>query len=315
MPGLIKVGRTDRTGEIRAEELYTTGVPLPFEVEFRAITSKAEGVEKEAHRLLDAHRLNPKREFFKIPANEAVKVVRDALQAANGIWSWTLETDVIRLRSSDRLAVTCREGELFTLIVYPKLISQKPTILDVWQAPSDGDVVEFMGSRDPGYVAGFSTGDPRADQDPVPCLDRTHNVPNMPMIGRERLVPGDRLIWLGTPARRGCVIFEADAHCQVVCRTWQPKLVSVDALTYPVLFNDPDLDPLSADFRQIWLSSVEAAMRLPGPRSWAPRDPDPECEWAPIAANPPNPEFWLPQLKGRRRGSSRQGPGASGSHT
>jgi hypothetical protein len=123
MAGLIKVGRTDRTGEIRAEELYTTGVPLPFEVEFRAITSKPEDVEKEAHRLLDAHRLSPKREFFKTPAYEAVKAVHDALQAANGMWSWTLEADVIRLRSSDRLAVTCREGELFTLIAYPKLIS------------------------------------------------------------------------------------------------------------------------------------------------------------------------------------------------
>ena len=158
MPGFIKVGHTDRTGEIRAEELYTTGVPLPFEVEFRAISSKAEDVEKEAHRLLDAHRPNPKREFFKVPANEAVKAVRDALQAANGIWSWTLETDVIHLRSSDRLAVTCREGELFTLIAYPKLMSQYPTALDVWQAPSGGDVVQFMGSRDPGYVAGLAPG-------------------------------------------------------------------------------------------------------------------------------------------------------------
>jgi hypothetical protein len=164
------------------------------------------------------------------------------------------------------------------------------------------------GQQRSGYVAGFSTGDPGADQDPVPCLDRTNNVPNMPMIGRERLVPGERLIWLGTPARRGCVIFEADAYCQVVCRSWQPKFVSADTLTYPVLFNDPDLDSLSADFRQIWLSSVEAATRLPRPRSWAPRDPDPEDGWVPFAADPPNPEFWLPQLKGRRRHGSRLGP-------
>lgn len=164
MPGLVKVGRTDRTGEIRADELYTTGVPLPFEVDFRAITSKPDEVEKEAHRLLDAHRLNPKREFFKVSVDEAVKAVRDALQAANGIWPWTLEAEVIRLRSRDRLAVTCREGELFTLIAYPKIMSERPDVLDVWHAPSDGDVVELMVTDDRGHVAGFSTEDPGADR-------------------------------------------------------------------------------------------------------------------------------------------------------
>ena len=219
--------------------------------------------KKEAHRLLDAHRLNPKREFFKVSVDEAVKAVRDALQAANGIWPWTLEAEVIRLRSRDRLAVTCREGELFTLIAYPKIMSERPDVLDVWHAPSDGDVVELMATDDPGHVAGFSTEDPGADRDPVPCLDRTRNVPNMPMIGRERLVPGDRLIWLGTPARTGCVIFEADAYCQVVCRTWQPKLLPVDKVTTPVLFNDPDLNSFPADIHQKWLIMVDAAMPLP----------------------------------------------------
>jgi hypothetical protein len=266
MPGLVKVGRTDRTGEIRADELYTTGVPLPFEIDFRAITSKPEEVEKEAHRLLGTYRLNPKREFFRVPVGEAVKVVRDALQEANGIWPWTMEADVIRLRSRDRLAVTCREGELFTLMAYPGIISRRPDVLDVWHAPSDGDVVEFMATQDPGRVAGFSTGDPGADQDPVPCLDRTRNVPNMPMIGREQLVPGDRLIWIGSPAHTGCVIFEADAYCQVVCRTWQPKLETIDSIEYPVLFNAPDLDSFPADHHQKWVKMVDAAMRLPRPR-------------------------------------------------
>lgn len=131
------------------------------------------------------------------------------------------------------------------------------------------------------------------------------------MIGRERLVPGDRLIWLGTPARTGCVIFEADAYCQIVCRTWQPKLITIDKVTTPVLFNDPDLNSFPADIHQKWLIMVDAAMRLPRPRSWAPRGNYPEDEWALIAADPPSPEFWLPQLKARRRHGSRRGPGTS----
>jgi hypothetical protein len=70
MPDRVKVGKTDRTGEIRADELYTTGVPLPFEVEFRAITSKPDEVEKAAHRILDSHRPNPRREFFTVPVTD-----------------------------------------------------------------------------------------------------------------------------------------------------------------------------------------------------------------------------------------------------
>ena len=37
MPGLLKVGFTTDTPDVRARELYTTGVPLPFKVEFANI--------------------------------------------------------------------------------------------------------------------------------------------------------------------------------------------------------------------------------------------------------------------------------------
>ena len=33
MPGLLKIGHTTRNSGIRKEELYTTGVPIKFEVE------------------------------------------------------------------------------------------------------------------------------------------------------------------------------------------------------------------------------------------------------------------------------------------
>jgi hypothetical protein len=306
MPDHVKVGKTDRTGEIRADELYTTGVPQPFEVEFRAITSKPEEVEKAAHGILDAHRPNPKREFFTVPVTEAIAAVRDALKIANGIGPWTLAGDVLCLRPRDRLAVTCRSGELFTLMSYPSLMSERPDVFDVWHAPSDGDIVEFMATEDPGHVAGFSADDAGADEDPVPCLDRSSSVPNIAMIGRERMVPGDRLIWLGNPARTGCVIFEADAYCQVVCRSWQPKLATIGSVTYPILFNEPDMGSLAADFRQEWLTTVQLAKRLPRPRSWAPRESGPEDGWAPIATSAPVPEFWIPQLNARRHNRSRR---------
>jgi T5orf172 domain len=134
MPDLVKVGYTDRTGEVRADELYTTGVPLPYEVEFRAVTSRPKEVEQEAHRLLDAERINPGREFFKVPVPVAVDAVHDALRTMNGITSWT-SPDIVRLKRRDRLTVTCREGEIFTLIAFKSLVSASPDVLDLWQAP------------------------------------------------------------------------------------------------------------------------------------------------------------------------------------
>ena len=32
MPGLIKIGRTDQEADARLSQLYTTGVPVPFQV-------------------------------------------------------------------------------------------------------------------------------------------------------------------------------------------------------------------------------------------------------------------------------------------
>ena len=34
MPGILKIGMTQRTPEERVKELFTTGVALPFNIEF-----------------------------------------------------------------------------------------------------------------------------------------------------------------------------------------------------------------------------------------------------------------------------------------
>jgi len=49
MPGMVKVGYSTRLAEDRAKELYTTGVPLPYAVEFGAATSFPEDVEAAVH--------------------------------------------------------------------------------------------------------------------------------------------------------------------------------------------------------------------------------------------------------------------------
>lgn len=70
MPGVVKVGMTNslhRTPEMRAKELYTTGVPMPFEVAIKKRVHNPNNKEKQLHKLLSKYteRINSSREFFR----------------------------------------------------------------------------------------------------------------------------------------------------------------------------------------------------------------------------------------------------------
>jgi len=67
MPGLLKVGITERTPEERAKELSTTGVPTPFVIEFAKRVKNPAQKEATLHALLEkyAERTNARREFFR----------------------------------------------------------------------------------------------------------------------------------------------------------------------------------------------------------------------------------------------------------
>lgn len=72
MPGVLKIGRTSRNPLDRATELYTTGVPYPFQVCFAIYSSDATVFEENIHERLEEVRLNGSREFFRISVEDAV---------------------------------------------------------------------------------------------------------------------------------------------------------------------------------------------------------------------------------------------------
>lgn len=77
MPGLIKIGRTaQEDANIRISQLYTTGVPVPFTLEFACKVSNAKEVEDALHFAFDPHRINPNREFFKIDPERAIAILK-----------------------------------------------------------------------------------------------------------------------------------------------------------------------------------------------------------------------------------------------
>ena len=58
MPDLVKIGKTTRDISLRLSDLYSTGVPLPFECEYAAKVKDVDQTEKAFH-------LGFKIDFFK----------------------------------------------------------------------------------------------------------------------------------------------------------------------------------------------------------------------------------------------------------
>ena len=75
MPGIVKIGKTTREVGARLEELYSTGVPLPFECAYAARVSDETKVELAFHQAFGPYRVNPRREFFDIAPEQAIALL------------------------------------------------------------------------------------------------------------------------------------------------------------------------------------------------------------------------------------------------
>ena len=80
MPGLYKVGWTERSADERAKELSGTGLPTPYKVAYSKSTNLTADIEKTIHKNLDYCRLRSNREFFKADFSEIKKVVDGTLK-------------------------------------------------------------------------------------------------------------------------------------------------------------------------------------------------------------------------------------------
>jgi len=77
MPGLVKIGMTeDSDASTRVGQLFSTGVPLPFDVEYACRVDNPDEVEGALHRAFAPHRINPRREFFRIAPEQAVAILK-----------------------------------------------------------------------------------------------------------------------------------------------------------------------------------------------------------------------------------------------
>lgn len=78
MPGLVKIGMTTREDmDARMKELYSTGVPVPFECQFacRVKIADCAKIEKALHTAFSPQRINANREFFRIQVEQAKAIL------------------------------------------------------------------------------------------------------------------------------------------------------------------------------------------------------------------------------------------------
>jgi len=76
MPDLVKIGRTTNLEE-RLRSLSThSGVPVPFEVFYACEVADSVKVERQIHEGFGDHRVNPKREFFRINPERILAILK-----------------------------------------------------------------------------------------------------------------------------------------------------------------------------------------------------------------------------------------------
>ena len=77
MPGLVKIGKTTQLEvEERMKQLYSTGVPVPFDCAFACKVKDATEVERALHLAFGMTRINPNREFFKLEPERVIAVLQ-----------------------------------------------------------------------------------------------------------------------------------------------------------------------------------------------------------------------------------------------
>lgn len=74
----VKIGKTNADPTQRTKDLTgSTSIPTAFKLEYSAYVDDYNAKEREIHLVLDAHRVNSKREFFDVTVAKAISTVED----------------------------------------------------------------------------------------------------------------------------------------------------------------------------------------------------------------------------------------------
>ncbi len=84
MPGMVKIGFTTRLPASRADDLFTSGVPCPFDVFCAVWFNDPKSVEAGLHDYFAVCRVTESREFFRVVPEVAARQIAQFLVAEHG---------------------------------------------------------------------------------------------------------------------------------------------------------------------------------------------------------------------------------------
>ena len=164
MPGLVKIGKTNRRNlGKRLAELYSTGVPVPFECHFAGTVEDADEVEKRFHKAFAPYRFNPKREFFQIEPDQAIALLELLIlkDVTDSVSQQAAKVDVESKVAADKLRsrrpnfnFAEMEIEVGAELIFTRGEEHQCRVVDEHKVEYDGDVysltaltTELLGSK------------------------------------------------------------------------------------------------------------------------------------------------------------------------
>ena len=75
--GVCKIGFTERGSCVRALELYSSGVPCEFKVEYSKYVRCVREVERRLHEHFSQYRVNASREFFRVSKEQVYEAIKE----------------------------------------------------------------------------------------------------------------------------------------------------------------------------------------------------------------------------------------------
>nr|WP_280956807.1 GIY-YIG nuclease family protein [Acidimicrobium ferrooxidans] len=139
------MGKSNGDVASRMNDLYTTGVPLPFECHFAAEVADASTLERKLHQLFSEARVNPKREFFRIEPERVVLAISIAPHTPIQVTEPELDADDQVALNSMRQRRSNLRIEALDIPVGAVLTFSRDETMDVTVLP--GNRVEFEGEN------------------------------------------------------------------------------------------------------------------------------------------------------------------------
>lgn len=128
---ILKIGQTTRSPQIRAEELFSTGVPGKFIIFYQENVPDCKLAEKRIHEKLSKYRYDERREFFVLPLQEAIFKVQEVTQRE---YYQNINSSHVHLfKEGMTMRWFCYDQDFIFIARYENpFLSQEPNIIDLW---------------------------------------------------------------------------------------------------------------------------------------------------------------------------------------